>query len=163
MELIDDVVHDPDVTVTLSASSSADDDLEDAMDDGESAGDSIDILGRLLTINERFRRKINERHLRQELQKVCTSASVARCNCYTRRLSDLAPQPIMHSCFRPFTGFYAQVEAAGERLQDSLSDAWEIVRIPQRPESPKQRASLVHDRVNNVSRENDECTICSLQ
>ena len=44
-----------------------------------------------------------------------------------------------------------QVEAAGECLQAALSDAWEIVRIPQRPESPKQRASLVHDRVNNVS------------
>ncbi len=44
-----------------------------------------------------------------------------------------------------------QVELAGERLQAALSEAWDIVRIPQRPESPKQRASLVHDRVNNVS------------
>ena len=44
-----------------------------------------------------------------------------------------------------------QVEAAGECLQAALSDAWDIVRIPQQPESPKQRASLVHDRVNNVS------------
>ena len=72
MELIDDVVHDPDVTLATSTSSSADEEEDDAMADGESSGDSIDILGRLLTSNEKFRRKINERHLREELQKVCT-------------------------------------------------------------------------------------------
>ena len=80
MELIDSVVHDPDVTVASSTSSSPDDDLDDAMDDVESAGDSIDILGRLLTSNERFRRKINEQHLRQELDKVRTSVDVAGCD-----------------------------------------------------------------------------------
>ena len=58
---------------------------------------------------------------------------------------------VVHRCTRPLKFFCVQVEAAGERLQDALSDAWDIVRIPQRPESPKQRASLVHDRINNVS------------
>ena len=70
MALIDDVVHEPDLTANPSASRSPDDDLVDPMDDGEAAGDSIDILGSLLTSNERFRRKINERHLMQDLQQV---------------------------------------------------------------------------------------------
>ena len=68
--LIDDVVHDPDLTVNPAASRSADDDPLDPMDDGEAASDSIDILGSLLTYNERFRRKINERHLPQDLEQV---------------------------------------------------------------------------------------------
>ncbi len=95
MELIDDVVHDPDVTAASSASSSADDDLDDAMDDVESAGDSIEILGRLLTSNERFRRKINERHLRQELHKV--SVNVADAGLHQLALGTLI-LPFVHIC-----------------------------------------------------------------
>ncbi len=70
MALIDDMVHEPDMTAISSAGCIPDDDMLDSMDDAEAAGDSIEILGRLLTHNEKFRRKINERHLQQDLQQV---------------------------------------------------------------------------------------------
>ena len=144
MALIDDMVHQPDMTGKPSAGCSPDDDMLDSMDDGEAVGDSIEILGNLLTHNEKFRRKINERHLEQDLQQVCAEG-ITLCSLEAKGMrysAEAVPKKLR---------FHMQVEMAGERLQAALSDAWDIVRIPQRPESPKQRASLVHDRVNNVS------------
>ena len=77
MAMIDDVVHEPDLTANPSASLSPGDGLQDPMDDAEAASDSIDILGSLLTYNERFRRKVNERHLLQDLQQVCVGTKLS--------------------------------------------------------------------------------------
>ena len=44
-----------------------------------------------------------------------------------------------------------QVGKAGERVLAALDKAWDIVRLPRQPESPKLRAKLVLDKANNVS------------
>ena len=51
------------------------------------------------------------------------------------------------------------MEEAGERVEKALEAAWDVVRIPRQPQSPKLQSKLVFDRVNNVRSSHAACMV----